>query len=343
MAVKSDLFLSDIHYFNFMFTINLKNDTHFSCAPEDTILVGAQKDNITLDYSCRTGRCQSCKAKVVKGTSFAIAEEIGLTQQDKSKGYILTCIRNPTSDLTLEIEDLSGYLLEKVKTIPCKINLISKISSNIIELHLRIPPNASFRYLSGQHINIIKGDYKRSYSIAKTNSASNLVFFIKNYGEGRFSSYLFNEAKINDLLRIEGPIGTFFYRKTIKTNIVFFATGTGIAPIKAILEQMDENNGELINKNIFLFFGGRKEEDLFWKPDFKNIKVNFTPVLSRSASDWKGATGYVQDIVLSKKIDLSDTVLYACGSENMIKDSRKLAIENGLSEDAFYSDVFVSS
>ena len=326
-----------------MFTINLKNDINFLCAPEDTVLIGAQKENKTIDYSCKTGRCQSCKAKVVKGTSVANIDETGLSEEEKSKGYILTCVRTPTSDLTLDIEDLSSYSLEKVKTIPSKIELISKISSNVIELHLRIPPNASFNYLSGQYINIIKGDYKRSYSIANTNSASNLVFFIKNYGEGRFSNYLFNEAKLNDLLRIEGPIGTFFYRKTIKKNIVFLATGTGIAPVKAILEQMDESHGDYLDKNIYLFFGGRTKEDLFWKPDFENIKVHFIPVLSRSNADWKGNKGYVQNVVLSEKIDLEDSVLYACGSENMIKDSSELTIKNGLSEDAFYSDAFISS
>lgn len=326
-----------------MFTINLKNDIRFSCAPEDTILLGAQKETITLGHSCKTGRCQSCKAKVVQGTSLATVEETGLSEQDKSKGYILTCVRIPTSDLTLDVEDLSSYSLEKVKTIPSKIDFISKISSNVIVLHLRIPPNASFRYLSGQYINIIKGDYKRSYSIANTSSSTNLVFFIKNYGGGRFSNYLFNEAKINDLLRIEGPVGTFFYRKTNKTNIVFLATGTGIAPVKAMLEQMDESHGDFMDKNIYLFFGGRTEEDLFWKPNFKNVKVHFVPVLSRSNADWKGAKGYVQDVVLSEKIDLTDSVLYACGSENMIRDSRGLLLENGLSEDVFYSDAFIRS
>jgi CDP-4-dehydro-6-deoxyglucose reductase len=326
-----------------MFTINLKNDVFFLCSPEDTILAGAEKENKTLDYSCKTGRCQSCKAKVIEGTSLATVDETGLNEQEKSKGYILTCVRTPTSNLTLDIEDLSEYSLEKSRTIPSKIDSITKISHNVIELHLRIPPNASFNYLSGQYINIIKDDYKRSYSIANKNSTSNLVFFIKDYGGGRFSNYLFNEAKNNDLLRIEGPIGTFFYRKTNKKNIIFLATGTGVAPIKAILEQMDENYSDLIGKNIFLFFGGRIQEDLFWKPSFENINVNFIPVLSRSSEDWRGEKGYIQDSVISKNIDLSDTVFYACGSENMIKDSRELVIKNGLSEDAFYSDAFISS
>ena len=326
-----------------MFKINLKNDIHFLCASEDTILNGAQKENITLDHSCKTGRCQSCKAKVISGTSIATVDETGLSDEDKARGYILTCVRTPLSDLTLDVEDLSTYSLEQIRTIPSKVDKITLISSNVIELQLRIPPNSSFRYLSGQYINIIKGDYKRSYSIANTHSDSNLVFFIKNYGGGRFSSYLFDEAKVNDLLRIEGPIGTFFYRKTSKKNIVFLATGTGIAPVKAILEKFDANNSEVKDKNIFLFFGGRTEEDLFWTPKFNNIAVHFIPVLSRSSHVWEGAKGYVQDVVLSKEIDLSDSVLYACGSENMISDSRVLLTKNGLLEDVFYSDAFISS
>lgn len=326
-----------------MFTIHLKNDTHFTCSPQDTILIGAQKVDIALDHSCKTGRCQSCKAKVIAGTLSANVDEIGLSDLDKSKGYILTCVRTPTSDVTLDIEDISSYSLEKVRTLPSKVDKISAISTNVIELQLRIPPQSNFKYLSGQYINIIRGDYKRSYSIANSNSTSNLVFFIKNYEGGRFSNYLFNEAKINDLLRIEGPIGTFFYRKTSKKNIVFLATGTGIAPVKAMLEQMNENSSDLINKNIYLFFGGRTEEDLFWEPKFTNINIVFIPVLSRSKDNWTGAKGYVQDSVLSNEIDLADSVFYACGSENMIKDSRELVVSNGLLEDAFYSDAFISS
>ena len=326
-----------------MFTINLKNDTHFLCAAEDTILIGAQKENITIDYSCKTGRCQSCMAKVISGTSFANIDEIGLSEKEKSQGYILTCVRSPTSDLTLDIEDLSGYSLEQVRTLPSKVAKITAISSDVIELQLRIPPNAAFNYLSGQYVNIIKGDFKRSYSIANASSAANLVFFIKIYKNGKFSNYLFNEAKINDLLRIEGPIGTFFYKNTNKKNIVFLATGTGIAPVKAILEQLDENNTDFLDKTIYLFFGGRNEEDLIWKPHFKNIKVNFIAVLSRRNENSTAENGYVQDIVVSKKMDLADTVIYACGSEKMIKDSKDLLIKNGLSEDAFYSDAFISS
>ena len=326
-----------------MFRIELKNNKHFSCGEIDTILVGAQKENVNLNYSCKTGRCQSCKARVISGSTNAEFEEIGLREEDKEKGYILTCIRTPTSDVILDLDDLSDYKLESIKTLPSKINKITKISADVIELELRTPPQSTFNYLPGQYVNFIKDDYKRSYSIANCNKSSNLVFFIKRYQGGLFSNYLFDEAKVNDLLRIEGPIGTFFYRNTDKKNVIFLATGTGIAPVKAILEKMNDDNADLLNKNIYLFFGGRFSEDLFWKPEFSNINVNFIPVLSRKAQDWDGSIGYVQDILLSKSINLSDAVVYACGSENMINDSNKILIQNGLSEDSFYSDAFVTT
>ena len=326
-----------------MFKINLKNNLQFLCSNEDTILIGAQKENTILNYSCKTGRCKSCKAKVVGGTSITIEEEIGLTPEEKKEGYILTCVRKPTSDLILDIEDLSTYALEPISTLPSKVDAIKKFSDSIIELKLRVPPQSNFNFLPGQYINIIKGDYKRSYSIANNDSSNGIVLFIKNYQGGKFSNYLFNEAKINDLLRIEGPLGTFFYRETKKTNIVFLATGTGIAPVKSILENMEQNSGEMKGKNIYLFFGGRTQEDLFWEPQFKNIHVNFVPVLSRSENNWKGEKGHIQEVLISKEIDLSESVVYACGSVNMIKDAKEITINSGLPQELFYSDEFISS
>jgi CDP-4-dehydro-6-deoxyglucose reductase len=326
-----------------MFQINLKNTSSFSCSVEDTILIGAQKENTTLNYSCKTGRCKSCKAKVLDGTSITIADEIGLTADEKKEGFILTCVRKPTSDVTLDLEDLSGYALESIRTLPSKVDTITKLSDEVIELRLRVPPQSNFKYLPGQYINIIKGDYKRSYSIANNDSTTGIVLFIKNYQGGKFSTYLFNEAKINDLLRMEGPLGTFFYRETKKSNIVFLATGTGIAPIKSILENMEQNIEGIKNKNIYLFFGGRTQEDLFWEPQFKNINVKFIPVLSRSENNWNGEKGHIQGVLMSKNIDLLDSVVYACGSVNMIKDAKEITIKNGLPENLFYSDEFISS
>lgn len=326
-----------------MFNVLLKNKKQFSCEQSDTLLVGAAKENIVLNYSCKTGRCQSCKAKLLDGSTECIHDEIGLSEVEKANGYILTCVRTPASDLVLDIEDLSEYKLAPVKTIPSKIDKLIQLTEDIIEVHLRIPPTITLDYLPGQYVNFIKEDFKRSYSIANHKASPNLVFFIKNYEGGRFSRYLFNEAKVNDLIRLEVPLGTFFYRETEKKNIVFLATGTGIAPIKAIIEKMEENASDYFDKQIYICFGGRRLEDLFWKPAFGQLSINFIPVLSRSDENWKGSKGYVQDVLLSYSIDLTDAVVYACGSEKMINDSKEILTKSGLSEEFYYSDIFVST
>lgn len=159
-----------------MFQVSLKNDISFYCESNVTILVGAQKQNLNLNYSCQTGRCQSCKAKVISGTSIAKVDEIGLSEEDKENGYILTCVRAPTSDVILDLDDLSDYKLESVRTVPSKINRITKLSADVIELELRLPTQSSFKYLSGQYVNFIKDGYKRSYSVANYNKSSNLIF-----------------------------------------------------------------------------------------------------------------------------------------------------------------------
>ena len=326
-----------------MFQIRLKNTSQFACSTEDTILVGAQKEGVHLNYSCKTGRCKSCKAKLVEGSTLAILEEIGLSQEEGMEGYILTCVRKPASDLKLDIEDLSGYSIEPIKIIPSKIDSITKLNQDVIELKLRIPTNTNFSYLAGQYINIIKGDYKRSYSLASNDTSSGLNLYIKNYEGGKFSQYLFKDAKENDLLRIEGPMGTFFYRDTNKTNLIFLATGTGIAPIKAILEDLNMNSEKVTGKSIYLFSGARIQGDFIWEPKFDNINVQYIPVLSRAKEGWDGAKGYVQDVMIEKGISLVDSLMYVCGSENMIQDALHVSTLNGLSEQDFFSDAFIPS
>ena len=157
-----------------------------------------------------------------------------------------------------------------------------------------------------------------------------------------FSNYWFCEAKPNDLLRVEGPLGTFFYRhKEECTHIVLLATGTGIAPIKAILEQLQASPELLANKKVWLLWGGRKKEDLFWKPNFTFAHFEYIPVLTRE-DDWQGAKGYVQEIASSQTISWPTAQVYACGSEVMIQSAQELLTKQGLKEENFFADAFVA-
>lgn len=327
-----------------MFQIELKNNKVYQCSEEHTIFEAAKTAGIQLEHSCLSARCRSCKAKVVKGTTKSVHDSNVLTESEKREGYILTCNSIPLSDIQLNIVDIDNGTVIPSKKVPAKIDGIIPLTVDVIKLILRIPPTANFEFHPGQYINLEYKGIKRSYSIANHKvSEDKIEFFIKNYSGGKLSHYFFNEAKVNDLIRMEGPFGTFFYRKTKKDNILFLATGTGIAPVKSILESFNEDILNFKDKQIWIFWGGREEQEFYWNPMNVNFNIHFIPVLSRPGNSENYEIGYVQNIVINKNIDLKNSTVYACGSNKMIEDSFELLIKYGLDEKDFYSDAFVVS
>lgn len=323
------------------YTIHLKNNKTYTCEENTSLLQAALDSGIALEYSCLNARCSSCRVKILEGEVENLQDEQVLTAEEKAAGYVLSCNVVPRSEVVLDVEDL-GVTLPKPQVTPCKINSITAVAPHIAEVVLRLPPKVDFQFLAGQYIDIIRNGQKRSYSISHSQCEANeLRLFIRNYEGGLFSQYWFNEAKANDLLRMEGPLGTFFYRSNPACEeIVLLATGTGIAPIKAILDQWQQQPEQVKGKKIWLLWGGRKKEDLFWQP--KTTLTNFTyiPVLTRE-DEWQGAKGYVQEIALQQPIHWQKAQVYACGSEVMIQSAQKLLTQQGLKEENFFSDAFV--
>ncbi|AZQ61556.1 2Fe-2S iron-sulfur cluster binding domain-containing protein [Flammeovirga pectinis] len=327
-----------------MYSIKLRNNTTFTASDNETIFEAAKKNNIHLEHSCLKARCSACKVKVVDGETEVIENDLILSNNERKEGYILSCNTKALSDVILDIEDLGNIELFESKIVPAKINAIDKLTDDVIQVELRLPPTVNFKFNPGQYINLIKGTTKRSYSIAEVRTDKTLVFYIKNYESGVMSKYWFNEAKPNDLLRMEGPLGTFFYRpKENIENIIFLGTGTGIAPINAILQNFDQNPQLIEGKNIIIYFGARFEKDLFWTNSFKNINIKFIPVLSKPCASWKGESGYIQDLLIKDQYNLVFSQVFACGSDQMIKSAKQLLIQHQLDEMNFYSDAFICS
>jgi CDP-4-dehydro-6-deoxyglucose reductase len=328
-----------------MAVVTLSNHKQFAAAAETSLLDAAKAQGLVLEHSCRTGRCGACKAKVINGETQILKAEESLDENEMNAGFILTCCRTAVNDIELDIEDLGLLASIKIQTLPCKIDQLNLLAPDVMQIFLRLPPTNQFNYLPGQYIDVIaRSGVRRSYSIANALRADGkLELHVRAVTHGQMSQYWFNEAKTNDLLRLEGPHGTFCFHPKPEKNIVFLATGTGIAPIKSILEEFS-NNAELVQKkNIYIYWGGRILADLYWQPDFANLNIAFRPTLSRASNDWDGRHGYVQDAVIADVIDLHDSVVYACGSDTMIHTAKKLLVTQGLNPNNFYSDAFVSS
>lgn len=323
-------------------SITLSNGKTFNAQEALSILESARNAGIVLEHSCRTGKCGICKAKVIHGKTQPLQTEPSLSDDEINQNYILTCSRAATTDLELDIEDLGKLANIKKMTLPCKIDSLNFLAPDVVQIFLRLPPNQSFQYIPGQYIDVIYKDIRRSYSIANAPAVDGKIeLHIRKLDQGKMSAYWFNQARANDLLRLDGPHGTFCFREQRPSKIIMMATGTGIAPLKAILEDFDRTQLNL--NSIDLFWGGRTSQDLYWNPSFNNIQVKLHSVLSRAPDDWQGLKGYVQDAVLSANYDLSNVSVYACGSQKMIESSLIFLESRGLPTKSFFSDAFVSS
>ncbi|RYF39082.1 MAG: NAD(P)H-flavin reductase, partial [Cytophagaceae bacterium] len=209
---------------------------------------------------------------------------------------------------------------------------------------LKTPPASPLRFVAGQYIDVIADGVRRSYSLANMPRDDALLkLIIKRYPGGRLSEYWFERAAENDLIRIEGPLGTFFLRDNWPRELLFLATGTGIAPVKALLEEMAVEPARAAMHRIRVFWGNRLIENFCWDPIDLGLDVEFHYLLSGPDESWTGRRGYVPEAAVLDGFNPADTVVYACGSNAMIGSARARLTALGLPPRRFFSDAFVSS
>jgi len=301
---------------------------------DDNLLNDAISQGVPLGHSCKTGACGVCRADVISGS---VENEHG---EIVSQGQVLTCQSSAHSDLVLKASYYPELIAIKQQMIPCKVTNVERIARDIIILRLRYPPSIKLQYLAGQHIDLIYKGVKRSYSIANALSdEKEIELHIRQVPNGEMSSLLFGDVKNNQLMRIEGPKGTFFVRSSDKP-LILLATGTGIAPVKAIVEQL------LLSRDlrdVHIYWGMRSADELYCKTlddiSSSNPHISFTQVLSRD-DKWSGKRRYIQDVVCERFDSLEKFEVYACGSIDMINSAWEKFKNKRLPSDRFHSDAF---
>ena len=333
-----------------MSTVTLSNGTRFEAEAGAAILDAALARGVVLEHGCRTGRCGSCKARVVHGETAPVRAPVSLADAEAARGWVLTCTHEARSDVALDIEDLGALAGIEARVQPARIDALEPLAPDVVRVVLRLPPRAPLRFLAGQYIDVTgPNGVRRSYSIASDAAAGDrLELQVRRVDGGVLSAYWFEAARANDLLRFHGPRGTFFLRPVAGLHLVMLATGTGIAPLLAMLRQvaaMPEGERPL---SVSLYWGGRHGVDHYLDPRDALPGLRYVPVLSRGDLGWTGARGHVQDALVHEVAHgaappLAGSAVYACGSEAMIHGARRLLADNGLPPARFHYDAFVSS
>ena len=337
------------------FQVTIAPSQHqFTVTAEQTVLDAALAAGILLPYSCRSGACSTCKAKIVSGTIQPVpSAEVVLSPEEREAGYTLLCQARATSDLVVESREIRLASDIQVRKLPSRVTSISRPAADVAVLQLQLPATETFKFYAGQYVELILKDGKRrSYSMANPpHAAAALELHSRHLPGGLFTDHVFGagatQMKEREILRIEGPLGSFFLREDSDLPIVMVASGTGFAPIKAIIEHMVHQE---IKRPVTLYWGGRRPSDLYmhalaqnWAATIPNF--SYVPVVSDALPEdaWTGRTGFVHKAVMQDFPDLAGHQVYACGAPIVVDSARReFVAQCKLPDDAFFADSFTS-
>ena len=324
----------------------------FTAEAGETILAAAIRQGIGMPYGCKDGACGSCKCRKIEGSVVHSAHQSkALSDEEEASGLILTCCATAHSDLVLESRQVTQAGALPIRKMPTRVSLLEKKSPDVMLLRLQLPANENFAYHAGQYVEfLLQNGVRRSYSMANaphTQAAcGGLELHIRHMPGGQFTDQVFGTMKEKDILRIEGPYGSFFLREDSDKPIVLLAAGTGFAPIKAIIEHLQFKNS---TRTVRLYWGGRRPSDLYldaWvKAKMLEMpQLRYVPVISNALAQdgWRGRGGFVHRAVLQDLSDLSPYQVYACGTPLMVQAARADFVDAGLPEGEFYADAFTS-
>ncbi len=336
------------------FTVTVQpSGRSFTVNPDQAILAAGIAQGVGMPYGCKDGACGSCKCKKLEGiVVHGPHQSKALSAEEEANGYVLTCCGVPHSDVVLESRQVTEVGAMPIKKMPSRVTLLEKKSPDVMLLKLQLPANDVMQFHAGQYVEFLLRDgARRSYSMA--NAPHTLVagsptieLHIRHMPGGKFTDHVFSAMKEKEILRIEGPFGSFYLRDSDKP-MVLLASGTGFAPIKALIEHMQFKN---IKRPAVLYWGGRRPEDLYMH-DWVMAKVaempnlTYVPVISNATAEdaWTGRTGFVHLAVMQDHPDLSGYQVYACGAPIVVDSAKADYIGKcGLLEDEFFADSFTT-
>lgn len=333
-----------------------KSGRTFMVEADETVLEAAIRQGIQLPYGCKNGACGSCKGKVLEGRiEHGDHSQSALSTLDETAGATLLCCAHPKSNVLIDVREIQGGGDIPVRKVPCRIQTITYPSDDVAILQLQLPASERFQFLAGQYLEfLLKDNKRRAYSIASApHQEGPIELHIRHLPGGLFTDPLFGQGadgksiKEKDILRFEGPQGSFFLREDTQKPIIFLASGTGFAPIKSILLHMREKKME---RELYFYWGGRRPKDLYMDALCQEFvgslpRFHYIPVISEALPEdhWTGRTGFVHRAVMADFPDLSAFQVYACGAPIVIQSAQTDFVKQcGLPEDEFYADSFTS-
>jgi len=326
----------------------------FVAQGDESILAAGIRQGIGLPYGCKDGACGSCKCKKLSGEIVQGPHQSkALSAEEQAAGMVLTCCAFARSDVVLESRQVTEAGAFPIRKMPVRVLALTRQSHDVMAIRLQLPAGEPLQFHAGQYIEFILRDgVRRSYSMANAphtlaTPGHGIELHVRHMPGGKFTDHVFGAMKEKEILRVEGPYGSFFLREDSDKPIVLLASGTGFAPIKALVEHMAHKG---ITRPTTLYWGGRRPHDLYmddWvrAQQAAMPQLRYVPVVSNAVPEdnWTGRTGFVHRAVLDDVADLSGHQVYACGAPIVVESARRdYVAQAGLPEEEFFADAFTT-
>lgn len=301
---------------------------------------------IPISHSCQSGRCGTCKCRVVRGDVMEhVPAEGRPTAVSLPEGHVLACQATLLSDCTIEIPDIDEVVVHPARTLKGKVVALDNLTHDIKRLRVRL--NKPLTFSPGQYTQVqVASGLARPYSPAGIDSDDVLEYHIRILPNGRVTQYVDKELKLGDKLRINGPLGTSYLRRVHDGPVVCIAGGTGLAPMLSIIRGALETG--MTDHPIHLFFGVRGVRDVYGEETLAQLArdypcFNYHIVLSAPAGETAYRHGLVTDAITETLPRLEGWRAYSGGPPPMVEAATRLLAQRGVKTSQIYADAFYQS
>lgn len=311
-----------------------------------TILETALDAGVAYPFGCQSGNCGACKSHLVKGeVTMEGYSEFALSDEEKERGLILACRAVPWEECEVAWLEEDDLIVHPRRVLACTVVGLDDATHDIKRVRLEITSGGPFDFSAGQFASVtFDGCPPRDYSMANVPGDPILEFHIRRTAGGATSLHVSEQLKIGDSVRIEGPFGASYLREAHRGPIIAVAGGSGMAPIKAIVERALQKN---LPQHIYCYFGVRTERDLYLHDHFATLadrhkNLHFIPVLSEGDGMIRRC-GLVHDAVAADFDEVDGCKAYLAGPPVMVEAATRLLERRGMRRIDVHADAFYTA
>jgi naphthalene 1,2-dioxygenase ferredoxin reductase component len=311
-----------------------------------TILGTALDAGISYPFGCQSGNCGACKSHLVEGeVTMEGYSEFALSDEEKERGLILACRAVPWEDCEVAWLEEDDLIVHPRRVLSCRVVGLDDVTHDIKRVRLEVVSGGPFDFSAGQFASVtFDGCAPRDYSMANVPGDPVLEFHVRRTDGGATSAYVGERLELGEEVRVEGPFGASYLREAHRGPIIAVAGGSGMAPIKSIVERALH---KALPQHIYLYFGVRTERDLYLQDHFARLarqhpNLHFTPVLSEGPGDgWR--TGLVHEAVAQDFDEFDGCKGYLAGPPVMVEAATRLFEQRGMRRIDIHADAFYTA